>query len=97
MKTETDRSRGDSLFVYLLPMLHLVACVEMRVAKSEVGWGYLLFIFDFPVSLILGPIVWRFDHPMFWVGVFGTAWWYFLSVTVRRRIRRYRGWPQDHT
>jgi hypothetical protein len=34
---------------------------------------------EFPVGMLLGAIVWRFDHPLFWCGVFGTLWWYWLS------------------
>jgi hypothetical protein len=77
--------KSSSFLIYLLPLLHLSACVAFSVTDSDLGWGYMLFV-DLPLSVLLGGIVWRFGHPLFWFGIFGTAWWYFLSLIARRLI-----------
>jgi hypothetical protein len=63
-------------WVYVLPLLHLAGCVLTSITDFE--WMPVLFS-EFPVGMVLGAIVWRFDHPLFWCGVFGTLWWYWLS------------------
>jgi hypothetical protein len=37
---------------------------------------------DFPVSILLFALVWRFGHPLLWFGVLGTLWWIFLVFIV---------------
>jgi len=76
-----------SLWIYLLPFLHLSGCILISVAQLVSGWQYLI-VFDFPFSILIVGATWRFDYPLFWFGIFGTAWWYFLSLGARSLIRR---------
>ena len=63
-------------WVYLLPLLHLVGCIATAVKDFE--WMPVAFS-EFPVGILLLGVAWRFGHPLFWFGVFGTLWWYWLS------------------
>jgi hypothetical protein len=72
-----NKSTGHFL-VYLLPLLHLCACIIIVLAQVGRGWEYLGLI-DFPASVIIAAMDYNFDHPLFLFGVFGTLWWYLLS------------------
>jgi hypothetical protein len=63
--------------VYILPSLHLTGCVA--TALLDLAWMPVAFS-DFPVSALLVGFAWRFGHPLFWFGVFGTIWWYSVSI-----------------
>jgi hypothetical protein len=63
-------------WVYLLPLLHLAACILTSVNNLE--WMPVI-ISEFPVGVFLLAIVWNLGYPLFWFGVFGTLWWYWLS------------------
>lgn len=64
--------------IYLLPLLHLCACITIVLANVDRGWEYLGLI-DFPASVLALAIAFNFDHPLLLFGVIGTLWWYFLS------------------
>jgi hypothetical protein len=34
---------------------------------------------EFPAGIVLGGVVWRFGHPLFWFGIIGTLWWCWIS------------------
>jgi hypothetical protein len=63
--------------VYLLPLLHLCACVVVAFAHVGRGWEYLGLV-DIPASVLIVAISYNFDHPLILFGVFGTLWWYLL-------------------
>jgi hypothetical protein len=66
------------LLIYMLPFLHLCACMIIALARLESGWGYLLFV-DAPASILILAESYNWDHPLILFGVFGTLWWYLLS------------------
>lgn len=70
-------SRVLSVCKYLLPALHLCACLVIAIAKIESGWEQMIKI-DFPFSLLLVALMYAKDHPLLWFGVLGTLWWFFL-------------------
>ena len=73
------------LWFYLLPLAHLGACLWVALARSGFGilpaWMPIVTV-DFPVSILLFALVWRFGHPLLWFGVLGTLWWIFLVFIV---------------
>ena len=46
-----------------------------------------MLIIDFPVSGFFLALAWRFGHPLLWFVIFGTAWWYLLSLGLREIVR----------
>jgi len=64
-------------FIYVLPFLHLMGCIATAVL--DLAWMPVVMS-DFPASALLMGLAWRFGHPLFWLGVFGTLWWYLLSI-----------------
>lgn len=71
------------LLVFLLPSLHLLACLATEVANSVnmgQGWKYI-GLADYPVSIVVVGIAWRYHWPPFLLfAVIGTLWWSLLSV-----------------
>ena len=63
-------------WVYILPVLHLAGCV-MTALKDFVWMPVILS--EFPAGVFILVIAWRFGHPLFWFGIFGTLWWCWLS------------------
>ena len=70
--------RARSFLIYLLPILHLCACLIIAVAGLESGWRYMMFA-DLPASVLIMAEAYNFDHPLILFGIFGTLWWYLLS------------------
>jgi hypothetical protein len=64
--------------VYLLPAMHLCACLVVSAARIESGWEQMIKV-DFPFSILLAALTWRLEHPLLWFGLLGTLWWYLLS------------------
>jgi hypothetical protein len=83
-------SKLRPLSVYLLPSLHICACLTIALAHLETAWGYLLFI-DAPMSVFIGAISYNFDHPLILFGTLGTLWWYMLSRLAAMIWRMFRG------
>ena len=74
---------------YVLPSIHLLACVSGYVGLVIPRFQFfgMLFSFvllvDLPVSLLAHVLGWR--HPVLaltWVFVAGTLWWYLLGRAV---------------
>ena len=63
-------------WVYLLPLLHLAGCILTALTNFE--WMPVI-ISELPIGALLLAADWRFGYPLFWFGVFGTLWWYWLS------------------
>jgi hypothetical protein len=83
-------SKLRPFLVYLLPVLHICACLTIALAHLEAAWGYLLFI-DAPMSVFIGAISYNFDHPLILFGTLGTLWWYMLSRLAAMIWRIFRG------
>jgi hypothetical protein len=63
-------------WVFILPPLHLAGCIATAISGHE--WMPVI-LSELPFGILLTGIAWRFDHPLFWFGVFGTTWWSWLS------------------
>jgi hypothetical protein len=63
-------------WVFILPPLHLAGCIA--TAATGLEWLPVL-LSELPAGILIGAIAWRFGHPLFWCGVLGTLWWYWLS------------------
>src|ERR1700675_1051790 len=74
--------------VYLLPILHLGACIVIKVADLVSGVHYLIMI-DFPASLLCVMLGWPRDNILFWFSTLGTLWWYLLSFTAYQIVTAY--------
>ena len=72
-----------SLLLYLLPTIHLCLCATVLFSRSLQS----MLIIDFPVSGFFLALAWRFGHPLLWFVIFGTAWWYLLSLGLREIVR----------
>jgi hypothetical protein len=74
-----------SRLIYLLPSLHLCACVAYAFSEAlghGLDWGFLI-IADFPLSIVGAGLLWRTSRlgvPFFFV--VGTAWWYLISLAL---------------
>ena len=79
-KRIAGRGRGVSR-LYLLPVAHLCACLWIEFAR--LWWGPIIIV-DFPFSLLLVALTWRFVYPMFWFGTLGTLWWCLLSYALHK-------------
>ena len=72
----------------VLPALHLALCIFVQLHPTEGSWWWFpLFVVDFPFSflLMLLKVLLPSGLPTGFIvfGVFGTMWWYFLSVLAR--------------
>ena len=75
--------------IYLLPVIHLLACIAITVARVP-GWG-VMFIVDLPFSIVIAPLPW-YNIPLPWAfGTLGTLWWYALSVLIMKLQLREKG------
>jgi hypothetical protein len=70
----------------ILPTLHLVVCFVVDASKAQdygLKW-FLLGIFDFPNYIVLRHLSFMdFVEPFLAFAVFGTLWWYLISVFLR--------------
>jgi hypothetical protein len=79
----------------VLPALHVCLCVATKVGllASEGSWGwFLLFLVDFPFSIVLLPLL-KIADPLLVFGILGTAWWYLISrfgIYCARRFSEFR-------
>jgi len=85
----TSAANSKSFMVFLLPFLHLGACLAIWIGRIDTGWQKLLIV-DFPFSIVLAGLMFRNVNPLLSFGVLGTLWWYLLSVILRRLFRSVR-------
>jgi len=75
-----------TLLLYLLPLLHLGACLEVWLTHDA---EYIIFI-DFPFSIlfmVLGYQGVSLSLNLGILAILGTLWWYLLSLGIRRIVR----------
>jgi hypothetical protein len=77
-------------WVYILPLIHLVACVIILLGYVVPSWQYLLvgwkyiILLDFPASFVGAGLAWSHQVlALIWFVVVGTLWWYLLSLGLR--------------
>ena len=85
--------RLSTLWVYLLPLLHLGACVTIALANLESGLEYMIYV-DFPCSVLLVVLGWRHGNFLLWFATLGTLWWYLLSYSARLACNRFMAGTQ---
>jgi hypothetical protein len=80
------------LLVYLLPSLHVLACLATVAMGSD--WKYVGLV-DYPVSIAAVGLAWHYNWPpVLLFGILGTLWWYLLSraaLFVVDKVMRVRG------
>jgi hypothetical protein len=84
-------------WVYLLPVLHLSACLISMVGHvipSLQSLGIIwvgITLVDLPVSAPAYVLAW-WNGPLtvIWIVVAGTLWWYFVSRVIERLIKKNR-------
>jgi hypothetical protein len=84
--------RPASLWICLLPLLHLAACATIAARHWVSGVHSLIYV-DFPFSLLLVILGWRNDDFLFWFATLGTLWWLVLSWAAYRTFQA--GWKSD--
>ncbi len=85
-----------SRWVYLLPLLHLCACLTSYVGLLVPSLQHLgiLFTFvqlaDLPISLPAYFLGWKYSTlAVIWIFVAGTLWWYLLGRGVQALLVRF--------
>src|SRR5260370_24857596 len=75
-----------SRWVYVLPSLHLFACLTSYVGLLIPSLQHLGILFSFvmladlPISLLAYGLAWKYSAlAVIWIFVAGTFWWYLLS------------------
>jgi hypothetical protein len=86
-----------SLWVYLLPTLHLCACLVGFVGPLIPSLQYIGIVFtfilvaDLPISTPVYALAWKFGAlSVIWIFVAGTLWWYLLSGGALILLKRLR-------
>jgi hypothetical protein len=72
---------------WILFATHLALVFGILEQHFEGSWGgFLLFLLDFPVSLLsFLPVGWA---SWFFFGVIGSLWWYVIGIVAVRSIKR---------
>jgi hypothetical protein len=87
---------------YLLPILHLLACLASmagHVVPKLQNWGIawtFIMLADLPVSLL--AYVFAFKGSLFsviWILVVGTLWWYLLGLLAEALLDRFIRPPNE--
>jgi hypothetical protein len=84
-------------WIYLLPILHLCAClISMvgylvpRLQYLGMVWTGIMFA-DFPISLLAFALAWKYSAlATAWILVCGTLWWYLLSRGAELVARKFK-------
>jgi hypothetical protein len=78
--------KPPSRWVYLLPTVHLCACLVSFIGLIIPSLQYvgILFSFillaDFPISALTYALAWKYGAlGVIWIFVAGTLWWYLLG------------------
>jgi hypothetical protein len=73
-------------WVYVLPILHLCACLVSMIGyviPSLQNWGIaftFILLLDLPISAVAYATAWKYPAiGIIWIFVVGTLWWYLLS------------------
>jgi hypothetical protein len=84
-------------WIYLLPILHLCACLISMVGYLVPKLDYLgivwtgILLVDFPISLVGFALAFKYSAlATAWILVVGTLWWYLLSRGAELMVRRFR-------
>lgn len=99
--------RKHSVWVYLLPGLHLCGCVMLPLGllvhlvapQSDYIFGSVwafMIVADLPISIVTYILAWKYSLlAAIWIFAAGTLWWYFLSRVIESAFRRFQGRRRD--
>ena len=73
-------------WLWVLPAIHLAACLAIWIAHIESGVHYLIYA-DFPLSFLIVILGWRNDAFLLLFAVIGTAWWYAIGYFGERLLK----------
>jgi hypothetical protein len=86
----------QSRWIYLLPTLHLCACLVSFIGFVIPSLQYvgILFTFivvaDLPISAPYYALAWKYGGlGVIWIFVAGTVWWYLLSRGAGALLNRF--------
>jgi len=86
-----------SRWVYLLPSLHLGACLLTFIGFVIPSLQYLAILFtfivlaDLPISVPYYALAWKYGGlAVTWIFLAGTIWWYVLSRAADTLLERFR-------
>lgn len=85
----------QSLWVYLLPIVHFCACllsfiglVFPRLQHVGILFTFILLA-DLPISVLAYALGWKYGSiAVIWIFVVGTLWWYLLSLAGQALLRK---------
>ena len=102
---EAAKPKKHPRWVYILPVLHLSACLFSMVGYVipslqflGIVWVFVMLI-DLPVSSIAYALAWRYSMiGGIWIVVVGTLWWYLISLGIEKLTNRLRvkAHPDSH-
>jgi hypothetical protein len=83
--------------IYLLPFLHLCAClvsmlgiVVLNLQTLAITWSFIMLA-DLPISIVAYALAWKYSWlAMIWIVGAGTVWWYALSCGLKFMYGRFR-------
>jgi hypothetical protein len=101
MKGAAKRTlQGRSRWVYVLPILHLCACLIVVIAMLIPSVSFLgvieefILLGDLPISIVSYALAFHYSWlATAWLFVVGTLWWYLLGraaefvIDTRRNLR----------
>lgn len=73
----------SSHLVYFLPTLHLLGCVISLLTRDLES----LIKADLPISIVFVGRAYSGVNPVLGLAIFGTLWWYLISLVLRSVIR----------
>jgi hypothetical protein len=82
--TERNNRPIGTYLIYLLPSLHLGACLAMWM--SDYRNLETIILIDFPFSVLAVTLAYQGVNPwLIWIflGIVGTFWWYFIGRCIR--------------
>jgi hypothetical protein len=86
----------SSRWVYLVPSIHLCACLVSFIGLVIPSLQYIgiLFTFilvaDLPISVPFYALAWKYGVlSVIWIFVAGTFWWYLLSRGAEALLKRF--------
>ena len=83
--------RTRSYLNFLLPLFHtcLCAAIALGLNKAEGSWKWFaVFWVDFPMSILLLPLLRIFHHPLIVFGIAGGLWWFLISALATVLFRK---------
>lgn len=76
----------------ICPTVHVLLCMVASLISISSAWGFVMWgyvrLIDFPFSILVEVTAMVVHSHFFLYSVFGTFWWYFLSVLFRFVYRK---------